>query len=199
MKAFLVGFPKSGTSTIQRAFMESGIQSIHWQCELGYVGEIIYENHYFGQDPLASLKGIDAITQADVCLPAIGKNYWPNLDFGVLAAIRRHHPDCLFILNWRDPAATVSSISRWGDMQARFTASDIPGLPRGYGNKAEHLITWIESHYEATRVFFKDSNFLELDITARNAPARLSAAMGIEISWWGRENINPTEGATPTE
>lgn len=196
MKAFLVGFPKSGTSTVQKAFEESGLRSIHWHCSLGYIGEIIYRDHYSGQDPLATLRNFDAITQADVCLPAQEKNFWPNLDFNILATIRRHHPNCLFILNWRDPAATASSIERWGDLQSRLTVSDIPGLPKGFGHSPEHLVSWIEGHFEAARIFFKDSNFLELDVTAANARQKLGTAMGIEIKWWGRANVNPV--AMPT-
>lgn len=198
MRAFLVGFPKSGTSTIQRAFVESGIRSVHWKCDLGHVGEIIYENYYSGLDPLVSLKGFDAITQADVCLPAIGKNYWPNLDFSVLATVRRYHPDCLFILNWRDPQATAASICQWGDLRERLASCDIPGLPKGYGLKPDELVRWIENHLEAARIFFRDANFLELDITAQDAPAKLGTAMGLEISWWGRENVNPKRGVTLT-
>lgn len=195
MKAFLVGFPKSGTSTIQRAFTESGLRSVHWHCPLGYVGEIIYENYFFGQDPLMSLRSFDAITQADVCLPPLGKNYWPNLDFAVLSSIRRHHPECLFILNYRDPEATVSSICRWKDMHARLAMSDIPGLPRGYGTNTKDLVQWIEGHHEAARTFFRDSNFVEIDIAAEDAPDKLGAAMGMKMAWWGRANVNPVEAA----
>lgn len=197
MKLFLVGFPKSGTSTIHEALQCSGLRSAHWKCAEGFVGEIIYDNFYRGRPPFASLEAYDAITQADVCLPEEGINLWPNLDFSILAWIRQAHPDCLFLLNWRDPASVASSISRWGDLQNRLAACDIPGLPRGYGIRTTHLIRWIEGHYEAVRVLFKDSNFLELDIAAPDAAEKLSGALGVPLAWWGRANVNSPKTQEP--
>ncbi|MGE4064899.1 MAG: hypothetical protein AB7E79_16160 [Rhodospirillaceae bacterium] len=92
MKLFLIGFPKSGTSTIHTALERSGLRSAHWRCDQGFVGQIIYENYYAARDPLHSLTTFDAITQADVCLPAMGINFWPNLDFNILGAILTAHP-----------------------------------------------------------------------------------------------------------
>lgn len=191
MKLFLIGFPKSGTSTIHTALERSGYRSAHWRCERGFIGQIIYENYLGGRDPLDTLDAFDALTQADVCLPALGVNYWPNLDFNILAAIMKTCPDCLFVLNWRDPALTASSIARWGDLKQRLTISDVPGLPRGFGSDVSHLIRWIEGHHHATRVFFKDANFLELDIAAPDAADRLGNALGTPLAWWGRANENP--------
>lgn len=191
MKLFLIGFPKSGTSTIHTALGRSGYRSAHWRCERGFIGQIIYENYLSGRDPLHSLEAFDAITQADVCLPLIGVNYWPNLDFNILGAIQRTYPDCLFVLNWRDSALTASSIARWGDLQQRLTISDIPGLPRGFGGETGHLVRWIEGHRQAARVFFKDANFVELDIAAPDAADRLGSALGTPLAWWGRANENP--------
>jgi len=196
VRLFLIGFPKSGTSTIHAALERSGYRSGHWRCTRGFVGQIIYENHLSGRDPLHSLETFDAITQADVCLPLIGVNYWPNLDFNILGSILRRYPDCLFVLNWRDPALTASSIARWGDLQQRLTISDIPGLPRGFGADVSHLVRWIEGHRQAARVFFKGANFLELDIAAPDAADRLGSALGTPLVWWGRANENPAEDSS---
>ena len=144
MRAMLIGFPKAGTSTFHLACTRSGLRSAHWRTPRGFCGKLIYESFLTGGDPLAQLTpDYDVIAQADVCRPG-RENFWPNLDFSVLTAIRRHHPECLFVLNRRDPAKIVASIDRWSTLRKRITDADIVGLPRGFGNEDAHLLTWIE-------------------------------------------------------
>jgi hypothetical protein len=188
MKLFVVGFPKSGTTTLTMALEASGMKPVHWADADGrFVGQIIYDNVLEGRDPLAGLEDYDAVTQADVCLPAHGINFWPNLDFAVLSAIRAAHPGCLFLLNHRDPGKVVRSIDNWPALRERLVRSDIPGLPAGKGRSDSEMIRWIENHYAACRRFFTDDPaFVELSIEASDTPARLGQALGIEIKDWGR-------------
>ncbi|RLL72999.1 sulfotransferase [Paenirhodobacter hankyongi] len=191
-KLLVVGFPKSGTSTIQRALEESGLVSAHWMWRNRPVGRLIYDGWFSRGDPLALLEGVDAVTQMDFCMPAQGVNLWPNLDIALLLTIRRLHPDCRFILNYRPPQATESSFGRWNTLVERITESDIPGLPRGRGGRPGEVTRWIGAHLDAMRqVFAGDPNFLELDITAPDAAERLGAFLGHEIRWWGVANANP--------
>jgi hypothetical protein len=187
MKLMVIGFPKSGTTTITRVLEASGLKSAHWQDESGrYVGALIYGAIFSGLDPFAHLSDFDAITQADVCLPSLRLNFWPNLDFAILNVIRRADPECLFLLNYRRPEAICKSMETWTGMQERFRVSDIPGLPRGIGGKREELIMWIENHFDACRNHFsKDERFLEIDIESADAPDRLGKALGIPIVGWG--------------
>lgn len=188
MKLFVVGFPKSGTTTLDMALQASGMNPVHWaDAEGQFVGKQIYDNVFAGRDPLAGLEEYDAVTQADVCLPAHQINYWPNLDFAVLSLIRAAHPDCLFVLNHRDPAKVVRSIDSWPALRERLVRSDIPGLPAGRGAEDSELVRWIENHHAACRRYFADDPaFLELSIEAPDAPGRLGQALGIEIKDWGR-------------
>ena len=188
MKVMVIGFPKSGTTTLTTVLEANGIKSAHWQDEQGrFVGALIYSAIYSGLDPFAFLQGYDAVTQADVCLPKRKINFWPNLDFAVLRAVRRAYPSCILLLNYRHPEAIVDSIEKWAGMQGRFTRSEIPGLPIGIGGKREHLVTWIENHFDACRAFFADDpHFLELDIAAEDAPDRLGKALGMPIAGWGK-------------
>jgi hypothetical protein len=189
MKAFVVGFPKSGTTTLTQALTASGINSAHWRVPAGFVGKIIYDNIFAGRAPFAGLEDYQAITQADVCMPRANANHWPNLDFAVIDLIRRTYPECLFILNYREPRQVADSIRRWRKLQPRLVASSIPGLPIGAGGTEDELVIWIENHFAAIRHFFRDSpNFLEIDITAEDAPTRLGEALGIPIAWWGKAN-----------
>lgn len=169
----------------------SGLRTAHWRTPRGFCGKLIYESFLAGEDPLAQLTpDYDVIAQADVCRGR-GENFWPNLDFNMLCAVRRHHPECLFVLNRRAPEKIVSSIARWSDLRKRITNADIPGLPRGFGGKDQHLLTWIEGHHAAcATVFGNDPHYLDLDIEASDARERLSAAMGIEMAWWGVANVN---------
>ena len=191
MKLMVIGFPKSGTTSITAALEASGMKTAHWQIDNNrFVGALIYKAVLNGLDPFTHLEGYDAVTQADVCLPNHRLSLWPNLDFAVLSAIRRAHPTCLFVLNTRSPEAICDSIADWPFMQKRFEISDIPGLPRGVGGRRRHLIAWIENHYAACRHFFAgDDYFLELDIERPDAPEILGKALGVEISSWG--NVKP--------
>lgn len=203
VSVFVVGFPKSGTSTLQMALQRAGLRAAHQRVAAGFCGEFIYDDYAAGRDPLARLHGYDAITQADVCRPAIRKrgavNYWPQLDFDVLSAIERHNPDVKFLLNKRDIPALVNSIRKWGSLHERLVEDDVPGLPAGVGTTDEELAAWIQGHYDACARHFRGSpNFLAFDIADENVRKRLKRFLGIRMPWWGVANANATvpEGAS---
>jgi hypothetical protein len=205
MKGLVIGFPKSGTSTIHKACDESGLKTAHWKTASGYCGKLIYDRYLAGQDPLLDFANYDLVAQLDVCRPRDQMNYWPNLDIAVLLAIRRYHPECCFILNVRETNKIISSISRWGSLRRRLTMVDIVGLPAGYGDKDDDLRNWIEGHYGACRAIFGgDKKFIELQIENENARDKLAKALEVDIRWWGVANENtkkPEQGSgatTPT-
>jgi len=187
MKGFVVGFPKCGTTTIHEACERSGLKSAHWRIPGGYCGQLIYKRYRAGEDPLLDFKDYDIITQADICLPSAGLNFWPNLDIDLLLTIRRFHPECCFILNTRDLTSHVASISGWGSLLRRITKSDIIGLPAGRGKESEHIREWIENYYRACRTTFaNDKKFVELPITTGDESREiLEKALGVKIVWWG--------------
>lgn len=189
-KIILIGFPKSGTSTFQKAFSESGIKSAHLKIENNYIGQLMYEGFEKHNDPLYYTNEFVALTQIDVCLPYENINFWPQLNNQILTRIRDLHRNCLFILNYRDPEKIVSSIKAWGTLQERLTNSQIQNLPKGIGNDAS-LKTWISNHFNSMRELFSgDKNFLEIDIESPNAPNILATKLGIDIKWWGVANKN---------
>ncbi|WP_372620785.1 hypothetical protein [Falsiroseomonas sp.] len=191
MRAIVVGFPKSGTSTLQQALQKSGLRCAHWRYRGQPIGRLVYDGWFDTGDPFAHFPTLDVLTQMDICLPAEGLNDWPNLDIPLLLAIREVHPTCLFILNARDPAQTADSILRWGDLAKRLSEGAQPGLPMGRGQKRADLVRWIATQLSALRrIFAADPHFLDLDIAAPDAPQRLGAALGLEITWWGKANEN---------
>lgn len=194
-RILVIGFPKSGTTTLNRAFTRSGLKSVHWRHEGRVVGQEIYDGWFEDGDPLARFEGVDAITQMDFCVfgnkqERRMRSLWPNLDIPLLLAIRDLHPSCRFILNYREPAKTADSMIRWYDKQERLVQADCPGLPRGRGDRAE-LERWIATHVAAVRrVFAEDPGFLDLDIAAPDARERLEAFLGLKLAWWGVANRN---------
>lgn len=196
MRAIVIGFPKSGTTTLQTALSKSGLRAAHWRLNGQPIGKLIYDGWFETGDPFAKLPGLDVVTQMDICVPREGLNHWPNLDLALLLAIRARHPHCLFILNARDPARIADSILRWGDLAKRLARGAQPGLPEGRGTERADLERWIAAHHDAVRrIFAGDPHFLDLDIAAEDAPARLGAALGITIKWWGRANANARAAA----
>jgi hypothetical protein len=197
MKGFVVGFPKCGTTTIHEACIKSGLKSAHWRIPNGHCGKLIYKRYLAGLDPLLDFKEYDLIAQADVCLPASGLNFWPNLDIALLLTIRRYHPECCFILNTRDMAAHIASLTGWANLRQCLIDADIIGLPVGYGKKDAHLRIWMENHYRACRqVFANDKNFVELPITRSDSSRQiLQSALGVDINWWGVSPTTASAGA----
>lgn len=202
----VVGFPKSGTTTLHKAFSKSGLKSGHWDIDGAPIGRLIYDGFYRHGDPFHHLDGFDAITQMDYCQKEKTPdgeqtfvNVWPNLDIALLLAIRRSYPDCKFILNYRRPAETASSIARWHNLQKRITRHDCPNLPKGFGSQAD-LTKWIDTHHQTLRsVFRNDPNFLEYDIAAPDARAQVENFIGQKLAWWGVANANRTNPEGPDQ
>src|SRR3954449_13491366 len=192
---FVIGFPKSGTTTLQTAFGRAGLTSAHWRVPGGFCGELIYEDFYAGRNPLERFPEFDCIAQPDVCRPdqrknGVELNYWPQLDFDVLQAIERFNPGMRFLLNKRRVPDLIRSIDKWGgDFRQRVTACDIPGLPPGKGATDDELRDWIEGHYRACQEHFGGRDtFLEFDIAEPETRDRLAEFLGVGLPWWGVAN-----------
>ncbi|MEM9212559.1 MAG: sulfotransferase family protein [Pseudomonadota bacterium] len=199
---FIVGLPKSGTSTIDQAFSSAGLQPVHWLHNGMPIGKLMYDGWFDFDDPLHFFEGVDAITQMDFCSaePGIPKdseqkldllNYWPNLDLGLIVRIKQMYPESKFILNYRSPAETSDSMERWHGLSERMASQSITGLPIGRGNRPSELMKFIENHHGALRHLFRDDpNFLELDITSESAGEQFQEFLGVEVPWWGVANKN---------
>src|SRR3954451_13062533 len=192
---FVIGFPKSGTTTLQTAFGRAGLTSAHWRVPGGFCGELIYEDFYAGRDPLERFPELYCMGEPDVCRPDQRKNgaelnYWPQLDFDVIKAIERFNPGMRFLLNKRRVPDLIRSIDKWGgDFRQRVTGCDIPGLPPGKGATDDELREWIEGHYGACQEYFGGrETFLEFDIAEPETRGRLADFLGVELPWWGVAN-----------
>jgi hypothetical protein len=196
-----LGLPKTGTTTLARALRRSGFrvadhrikakqtddETLHNQ----YVADLLYRGYYETGDPGARLGGFDAITEMSMLSDV--KSVWPQMDFGLINAIREHHPSVKFVASNRDSWDISQSMLAWSNLgMTRLPDNAIPGLPEGYGETSKERVQWIEGHYAHLRALFgKDADFLEYDVADPEVKDLLSGFLGRPIAWWGRANANP--------
>lgn len=195
-----LGLPKSGTTTLGKALKKSGLKVADWRIRRlqstdpdvarRYLGDLMYTDYFAHGDPLYRLDDFDAFTEISVV--RYGQNHWPQMDWGLLSAIIRHHPGTKFLYSHRDAAQLVESMQRWTNLGSkRLPEFGIPGLPAGYGAKTEELIRWVEGHRAfCQQVFAGNPNFLEYDIMDPEAPNQIGNFLGLDIRWWGTANPN---------
>ncbi|QFS82694.1 hypothetical protein FIU97_07770 [Roseivivax sp. THAF40] len=201
-----LGLPKSGTTTLGKALRRAGLnvadwkirpeQSTHDALEGEFVGKCLYEAYFTTGDPLAAMAEFDAFSE----ISAIGggANYWPQFDYGLLAAISAHHPGTKFLLSYRAPADIVESMLAWRNLgTGRLPKNAIPGLPEGYGQDAPELERWVAGHYAYLRAAFEGrADFMEYNISDPQAPEKIGAFLGLELPWWGHANERAPEAAS---
>ena len=191
VRIFAIGFPKSGTTTLQEALEQAGLRAAHWRIPAGLCARLVYKAYDRGSNPFRYFEGYEAVTQADICRPHF--NLWPQLDHDLIAAAREHNPGLKLLLNTRHIPDLISSIRRWNNLHELITAHDIPGLPAGKGASDDELAGWIAAHYQRCRELYGDSpDFFEYDIADPAAPQLLGEFLGLELPWWGVLRENPT-------
>tara|TARA_R110002049_G_scaffold23545_3_gene83336 strand:- start:53458 stop:54093 length:636 start_codon:yes stop_codon:yes gene_type:complete len=198
LRGINLGLPKTGTTTLTDALRHAGLTVADWRIRSGetahqdlvgqFVGKMIYTDYYDSGDPLARLGEFDFINEMS-CVRH-DHSLWPQTDWGVISAIRRHHPQVKFLLSHRDPAKTANSMMRWNNLgKTRLPRADVPGLPRGFGTTEAELARWLEGHFAFVRQVFQGcDSFLEFDIEDGDARDRIADFLGIDLPWWGQSN-----------
>ncbi|EAQ01861.1 hypothetical protein OB2597_00550 [Pseudooceanicola batsensis HTCC2597] len=200
-----LGLPKSGTTTLGRALRRSGMTTADHriqdrqataQASAGaYVADLLYAGYFGSGDPLEKLAGFDALSEISVLRER--QPAWPQMDHGIISAIRDRHPEVYFVASWRDPREISESMLNWTNMVARMERAALPGLPVGYGAGEAERIRWIEAHYAFLEtVMSGDRRFLILDVAAPDARERLAGFLGRDLPWWGQANRNPRAKAS---
>jgi hypothetical protein len=204
-----LGLPKSGTTTLAHALRIAGLRIADYRIRKrqtpdrtlhnAFVGEMMYQGYFTTGDPLHGLDLFDGFSEISTLRE--GVSYWPQMDFGLIEAIRTHHPGARFLATWRPPEALSNSMLRWSNLGSeRLPEGHVPGLPAGFGNKPEHRVQWICAHYaHLERLFTNDPAFLMLDVGARGAADTLGAFVGRDIPWWGKANRNPSKPSRESE
>ena len=74
---------------------------------------------------------------------------FPQMNYkNVVAQLIRQYQGAKFILNMRDVKGWIRAVHNHGDLRARMTNADLPGLPSGVGEKDEQLAKKDDSHRE---------------------------------------------------
>ncbi|SEQ41335.1 sulfotransferase family protein [Thalassovita taeanensis] len=200
-----LGLPKSGTTTLARALKLAGLKVADYRIRRrqtddaslhqAFVGQVLYDGYFHTGDPLSALEGFDAFTEINVLRE--GLSLWPQMDWGLIDAIRRHHPGTKFLASSRDPRQLSDSMLRWSNLGIeRLPNNSIPGLPKGFGQTTLERVQWIKAHYAHLRQLFRDdSDFLEYDVSDSDAATKISAHIGVPLTWWGKANRNRTAQA----
>lgn len=189
---FVIGFAKTGTTTITKALNSVGYTSAHWRTgSRQFVGELMRRAKRENKPLLHYLSKYDAFTQMDVTQLG-GPCYWPQLED--VARLDAQYPQSKFILNVRSDDDWLRSATTWNNYRKRMTAADLPGLPSGVGDDDSVLMSWRAAHYDAMRTYFagRPNDFIEFDIASDDS-AKLCAFLGIDAPtsmWWGWANRN---------
>ena len=199
---FVLGMPKSGTSSIA-AYFECGRGAkkvSHWLCDRRKVdnwkdkehcADCIYRNVNAGEDPLKGCGNFDVWAQMDREGDNDGLCYFPQIE--ALEALHEYYPTATLILNLRPLDKWVSSVQRWGTMHSRLVDCDITGFPRGTGQSEEELIAWYK--YHAAKVWHfasthRSHGLVTVRVEDDDTGRVLEKAFGITHTCWGKHNVN---------
>lgn len=171
----VVGFGKSGTTSLQTFFTRIGLYSAHWADNNGLVASRILKAKSNNLPLLHYLTSYDAITQMNV-VPSnsdiSGTCYFPQIeDFDQLYA---ENKDALFILNTRNISDHVRSFEKWRG--GTFSITLYNKCPHLFVNTtgitiSEKVASLIINHNENIRYFFKarpDAKFMEFQLGIDN-------------------------------
>lgn len=195
-----LGLPKSGTTTLAKALRMAGLNVADHRlrgrnaAEPGqkglYVAELLYRGYFQTGDPAALLPNVQAISEMSMLHDRL--SVWPQTDLALIRAIRDHNPGVRFLASRRDAFAMSQSMLAWSNLgTTRLPASNIPGLPVGFGETSKEREIWIEGHYATlAEAFAGRDDYLEFDVAKPEAPARIAAFLGRDLPWWGHLNAN---------
>ncbi len=134
-----LGLPKTGTTSLARALKIAGYrvadhrirprQTQSAALRDAFVADLLYRGYFDSGDPGALFEDFNALTELS-CLRQ-GKSLWPQMDFALIDAIRRHHPQVLFLASRRDSWDVSQSMLAWSDLGTdRLPASRHSGSAR---------------------------------------------------------------------
>ena len=200
LKVVNLGLPKTGTTTLARALRRAGLhvadhrirprQTQNTQLHDSFVADLLYRGYFETGDPGFYLQDFDAISEMSVLRE--GRSLWPQMDFGLIMAIRKHNPGVKFLASNRDPFDISQSLRAWTELgTARMPAGNNPGMPEGFGETSVERMQWIEAHYAHLRAIFRDDeDFLEYDVADPDAKDLISGFIEMPVNWWGKANVN---------
>lgn len=165
---FLLGFPKSGTTSFNFLFNKIGIKSYHWSYKNSYIGKILdnnIKNNNLLLNNLLEKNSRIAITQFDVCLD-FNNNFFHQITH--YKQIIEENKNDIFILNKRDKYKLLNSMKKWGNLDKRMLkyCSYLFVNMENLSND-EKILKLIDNHYENIELYMKNNlniKFISFDI-----------------------------------
>ena len=198
-RIFNVGFPKMGSSSLQKIFKKSGYYSRHHHCgRAGFCGQCIRQAILAKRDPLVMCGNFTVWTQMDFHgsqLPI-----YPQIQY--LQELYDMAPNSTFILPFRNVSKWVYSLSHWDakgrapNLRARFIWAEIPELnwTKTMGARDSHYEILFCNHVRSIRKFVSERpslSLVEIDIEDPNTGEYLkSIFQRVNSAFWGNANVN---------
>jgi len=183
-KALGIGLPKTGTTTLCKAFREAGYIALHHSAgyRLPPAGALMMHAWKEGLSIGHYLEGVEIVTQLD----SAGKHEhaWPQFDFLFLIAFLDQYPDAYLILHTRKQEQTVPSLKRWGLLGHRVVKVT-PGID--HNSTDLDIGAWMASYYMAVQMIIPEERLIRIKIE-EDARSVLSQAFGRDFPWWGVAN-----------
>jgi len=195
---FVVGFPKTGTTSIHSMFSCAGLKSSHYcccgspfthtDCKGGRtISACIRDNRKRGRPILEGCGEYDVYAQMDA---EVGRSiHLPqHSDLDLLHA---YAPHATFLLNLRPAEEWRKSVTSWYGLGGRFLTLykiDVKKV-----NRTQALIEIYDNHTSSIREFVRrhpSHALVEVDISNVSAGMVLSEAFGIPSTCWGWHNPN---------
>ena len=157
----LIGFPKSGTTSLGIFFKNLGYNVIgHTTKSNRFVGMKIKENNNNNinlLDEIVDYNSNTILTQLDCCYSDTIVS-WPQIE--LYETIYNQNINALYILNKRNPISILKSFKNQNHMDKRFFKFFINNYSKNI-QFDEYIIKFIETHYNTIEKFFKDKpNFV---------------------------------------
>jgi hypothetical protein len=184
----VIGFNKTGTTSIHRLFQSSGFRSVHW--DEGKLTRKMLEN-VINSKPI--LQGYD--DEFDVFSDLVFRNDSLWFEGNTLfKQIDQYYQNAFFIYNTRDMDAWLDSRCKHTEQVKEQTLLDLHKKLLCTDD-----INKIKNHWKSTRLNYEEelreyfnskSNFLQIDIKDKNFVNKLSAFIqgDLDPSHWGRFN-----------
>jgi hypothetical protein len=187
---FIIGFNKTGTTSLHELFCKNGFASLHW--DSGRAALRMKRNINRGRPPL---RGYDSkfrvFSDLNYFHPSKiieGGSFFKELDAS--------YPDSYFILNTRPVDGWIKSRQQKRFQRFNMTFVQLAMEAYSLDSESQVLEVWsnqLETHLKSVRGHFKDrKNFLELDITQDLVEEQLASFLGqkIQKGTWGHVRTN---------
>jgi Sulfotransferase domain len=214
----VVGYPKSGTTSVSSFFRCAGIMAQHYCCcgdvsdrppcyTNATMAECISNNLNNKRPILEGCGDYPVYAQLDGEMKSSGINHIPMSHFLPqhfhLDELHDYDPNATYVLPLRDAMAWAESVINWFNMRKRLVSAyrlhqipqafDVMKPKKNITRMREFLRDIYMNHTETIRQFVRQHpshTLVEFDIAQPNAGTIMSQAFGLPSECWNHENKN---------